>query len=170
MADAVGSAAYDTRRYGRPHPLLPSIRSVCSLKDSDASAESAWDLSVVVPLYRLVRSFARNIPCANPRYFLPIFVPGRRIRWSRSPPPCQPAIARGLMAVTVGPGQKLTVDDVCTKLRIATSTFYGWRQKGRGPRCIRLPNGSLRIRRDDFENWLTDCPCAALDPLPDLPI
>ncbi|MGE9697823.1 helix-turn-helix transcriptional regulator [Streptomyces sp. CH6] len=61
------------------------------------------------------------------------------------------------VAVTVRPGAKLTVDDVCDELGIARSTFYDWRQKGRGPRCIRLPNGSLRIRRSDFENWLSDC-------------
>lgn len=62
------------------------------------------------------------------------------------------------MAVTtVRTGQKLTVDEVCAELQIARSTFYDWRQKSRGPRCIRLPNGALRIRRSDFENWLTDC-------------
>ncbi|WWR53677.1 helix-turn-helix domain-containing protein [Streptomyces sp. SCSIO 30461] len=61
------------------------------------------------------------------------------------------------MAVAVGPGAKLTVDDVCNELGIARSTFYDWRQKGRGPRCIRLPNGSLRIRRGDLENWLMEC-------------
>ncbi|MFE3854898.1 helix-turn-helix transcriptional regulator [Streptomyces griseorubiginosus] len=47
-----------------------------------------------------------------------------------------------------------TTPELATALR---STFYEWRQKGRGPRCIRLPNGSLRIRRSDFENWLMDC-------------
>ncbi|MEU5838363.1 helix-turn-helix domain-containing protein [Streptomyces diacarni] len=61
------------------------------------------------------------------------------------------------MAVAVRPGEKLTVDEVCGDLGIARSTFYDWRQKGRGPRCIRLPNGSLRIRRNDLENWLSDC-------------
>jgi excisionase family DNA binding protein len=61
------------------------------------------------------------------------------------------------MAVAVRPGQKLTVDEVCAELQIARSTFYDWRQKGRRPRCIRLPNGALRIRRNDLENWLTDC-------------
>ncbi|AZS87269.1 DNA-binding protein [Streptomyces griseoviridis] len=61
------------------------------------------------------------------------------------------------MAVAVRTGGKLTVDDVCVELGIARSTFYEWRQKGRGPRCIRLPNGSLRVRRSDFENWLSDC-------------
>ncbi|WP_374228594.1 helix-turn-helix transcriptional regulator [Streptomyces sp. ET3-23] len=63
----------------------------------------------------------------------------------------------GLVAVAVGQGQKLTVDEVCAELQISRSTFYDWRQKGRGPRCIRLPNGSLRIRRGDLENWLMDC-------------
>ncbi|WP_372454313.1 helix-turn-helix transcriptional regulator [Streptomyces tardus] len=52
---------------------------------------------------------------------------------------------------------KLTVDEVCAELSVARSTFYEWRQKGKGPRCIRLPNGSLRVRRSDFENWLSDC-------------
>lgn len=63
----------------------------------------------------------------------------------------------GRMAVATKPAQKLTVDEVCAELQVARSTFYDWRQKGRGPRCIRLPNGSLRIRRADFENWLMDC-------------
>ncbi|MEU3597971.1 helix-turn-helix domain-containing protein [Streptomyces sp. NPDC006798] len=61
------------------------------------------------------------------------------------------------MAVAVRATAQLTVDDVCDELRISRSTFYDWRQKGRAPRCIRLPNGTLRIRRTDFENWLTDC-------------
>ncbi|WP_240434613.1 hypothetical protein [Streptomyces sp. YIM 130001] len=31
----------------------------------------------------------------------------------------------------------------------------------KAPRCIRIPNGALRIRRSDYENWLTDCEGAA---------
>ncbi|MCM2392012.1 helix-turn-helix transcriptional regulator [Streptomyces albipurpureus] len=61
------------------------------------------------------------------------------------------------MTVATCPGQKLTVDEVCGELQISRSTFYDWRQKRRGPRCIRLPNGSIRVRRSDLENWLTDC-------------
>jgi predicted site-specific integrase-resolvase len=49
------------------------------------------------------------------------------------------------MAVAARSAQKMTVDEVCAELQIARSTFYDWRQKGRGPLCIRLPNGSLRI-------------------------
>ncbi|MFI1013024.1 helix-turn-helix transcriptional regulator [Streptomyces sp. NPDC020965] len=61
------------------------------------------------------------------------------------------------MTVATRPGQKLTVEEVCDELQISRSTFYDWRQKRRGPRCIRLPNGSIRVRRSDLENWLTDC-------------
>jgi excisionase family DNA binding protein len=50
--------------------------------------------------------------------------------------------------------EKLTVRELCTELKISRSTFYEWRQKGRGPRCIRLPNGDLRIRRPDLDEWL----------------
>jgi excisionase family DNA binding protein len=48
----------------------------------------------------------------------------------------------------------LTVAEVCTELRIAESTFYDWRAKGRGLYCIKLPNGALRIRQDRFDFWI----------------
>ena len=49
---------------------------------------------------------------------------------------------------------KLSVGEVCADLQIAQSTFYEWRTKGTGPRCIKLPNGQLRVRRTDLEAWL----------------
>jgi excisionase family DNA binding protein len=49
---------------------------------------------------------------------------------------------------------KLTVAEVCDELNVAKSTFYDWRAKGRAPRCIRLPNGDLRIRRSELERWI----------------
>jgi excisionase family DNA binding protein len=49
---------------------------------------------------------------------------------------------------------KLTLAEVCAELGISRSTFYDWRVKGRAPRCIKLPNGELRIRRSDLEDWL----------------
>jgi predicted DNA-binding transcriptional regulator AlpA len=49
----------------------------------------------------------------------------------------------------------LTINDVCEELGIARSSFSDWRAKHRSPRCIRLPNGELRVRRADFENWLS---------------
>lgn len=48
----------------------------------------------------------------------------------------------------------LTVAEFCEEMRIARSTFYDWRAKRRAPRCIRMPNGELRIRRSEYERWL----------------
>jgi predicted DNA-binding transcriptional regulator AlpA len=53
-----------------------------------------------------------------------------------------------------GATEHLTVDQVCAELQIARSTFYQWRQVRKGPRCIRLPNGAIRIGRADFDAWL----------------
>lgn len=54
------------------------------------------------------------------------------------------------------PREMLTLTEVCEELQISRSTFYDWRQKGRAPRCIKLPNGDLRIRRSDLSYWLDD--------------
>ncbi|WP_260615969.1 AlpA family transcriptional regulator [Microbispora sp. KK1-11] len=48
----------------------------------------------------------------------------------------------------------LTVAEVCAELQISRSTFYEWRAKRRAPRCVTLPNGSLRVRRGDLDRWL----------------
>jgi len=48
----------------------------------------------------------------------------------------------------------LTIDEVIAELRVPRSTFYRWRQIRRGPRSIKLPNGDVRIRRGDLEEWL----------------
>ncbi|MDO5698733.1 MAG: helix-turn-helix domain-containing protein [Dermatophilus congolensis] len=48
----------------------------------------------------------------------------------------------------------LTIPELCDELGIARSTFYDWRAKHTGPPCIKLPNGSLRIRRTDLTHWL----------------
>jgi predicted DNA-binding transcriptional regulator AlpA len=51
-------------------------------------------------------------------------------------------------------GRHLTIEDVCDDLGIARSTFYDWRAKRKAPPCFKLPNGDLRIRRTDYEEWL----------------
>lgn len=48
----------------------------------------------------------------------------------------------------------LTVPEVCAELSIARSTFYDWRSARKAPRCIKLPNGSIRVRRADLDQWL----------------
>lgn len=50
----------------------------------------------------------------------------------------------------------LKVSEVCSELGVSPSTFYDWRQKRRAPRCIKLPNGDLRVRRSDLDTWLDD--------------
>jgi predicted DNA-binding transcriptional regulator AlpA len=55
----------------------------------------------------------------------------------------------------------LTLADLCTELQISRSTFYDWRAKGRAPRCLKLPNGDLRIRRADLDRWLATMEDAA---------
>jgi excisionase family DNA binding protein len=51
-------------------------------------------------------------------------------------------------------GEKLTVNEVCAELKVSRSTFYSWRQAGKGPRAIKLPNGDVRVLRADLDAWL----------------
>lgn len=37
---------------------------------------------------------------------------------------------------------------------LARSTFDRWRELGSAPKCIKLPNGSLRIRRSALDKFL----------------
>lgn len=52
--------------------------------------------------------------------------------------------------------EKMTIAEVIDDLRVAPSTFYRWRQLGKAPRSIKLPNGDVRIRRSEYERWLTE--------------
>ncbi len=55
----------------------------------------------------------------------------------------------------------MTIAAFCVEFEIAKSTFYDWRAKGRAPKCIKLPNGDLRIRRVDLDAWISSCEEAA---------
>lgn len=48
----------------------------------------------------------------------------------------------------------LTIPDVIAELGVPRATFYRWRQLGRGPRAVKLPNGQVRIRRSALDKWL----------------
>ena len=72
-----------------------------------------------------------------------------------------PAPRLGVSAVITADGarrnqqrDKLTIAEVCADLGISRRTFYEWRAKHRAPKCITLPNGSLRIRRSEYQQWL----------------
>jgi excisionase family DNA binding protein len=55
------------------------------------------------------------------------------------------------------PRGHLTIAEVCEELNVSRSTFYYWRQTGKAPRCIKLPNAEIRVRRRDLDTWLDTC-------------
>ncbi|MFG1941317.1 helix-turn-helix transcriptional regulator [Nonomuraea sp. NPDC048826] len=56
----------------------------------------------------------------------------------------------------------LTVAQVLEELGgVSRRTFYRWREIGKAPKGIRLPNGELRIYRNDLESWLESLRSAA---------
>jgi predicted DNA-binding transcriptional regulator AlpA len=49
----------------------------------------------------------------------------------------------------------LTVAQVLAALGdVSPRTFYRWRETGKAPSAIRLPNGELRIWRSELNAWL----------------
>jgi predicted DNA-binding transcriptional regulator AlpA len=55
--------------------------------------------------------------------------------------------------MTVSQDKWLTLTDVCEELNIARSSLDAWRRKDAFPKFRKLPNGSLRLRRSELENW-----------------
>jgi predicted DNA-binding transcriptional regulator AlpA len=53
--------------------------------------------------------------------------------------------------------QLLSIPQVIAELGISRATFYRWRSLRKGPASLRLPNGSIRIRRSDLDVFLTAC-------------
>lgn len=58
---------------------------------------------------------------------------------------------------SAGSRTQLTISQVCEELNVSRSTFYDWRSKGKAPRCIKLPNGEIRVRRNELDRWLASC-------------
>ncbi|MFC4034067.1 helix-turn-helix transcriptional regulator [Streptomyces polygonati] len=48
----------------------------------------------------------------------------------------------------------MKLPEVLDELGMSRAAFYRLRARGRAPRCIKLPNGQLRVRRDDLDKWL----------------
>lgn len=57
--------------------------------------------------------------------------------------------------------QMLKLPEVLSELDMSRAAFYRMRARGKAPKLIKLPNGQLRIRRADFDAWLSDCERAA---------
>lgn len=52
--------------------------------------------------------------------------------------------------------QLLTLDQALDELGgVSRRTFFRWRELGRAPQCVKLPNGELRIWRADLYAWLS---------------
>ncbi|MER7412581.1 MULTISPECIES: helix-turn-helix transcriptional regulator [Streptomyces] len=52
--------------------------------------------------------------------------------------------------------EKMTIKEILADLKVAPATFHRWRQLGKAPRAIKLPNGDVRIRRSEYERWLAE--------------
>ncbi|MFI9574573.1 helix-turn-helix transcriptional regulator [Microbispora rosea] len=56
----------------------------------------------------------------------------------------------------------LTVPEVLAELGgVSRRTFYRWRELGHAPKCIKLPNGELRVWRSELTAWLASLQEAA---------
>lgn len=50
----------------------------------------------------------------------------------------------------------LTIEQVLAELGgVSRRTFYRWRELGRAPQGLKLPNGEIRIWRSELSSWLT---------------
>lgn len=57
------------------------------------------------------------------------------------------------MKTAIRSKEMLTLPEVCAEIKISRSTFYDWRAKGLAPECWKIPNGELRISREDLDAW-----------------
>ena len=73
-------------------------------------------------------------------------------------PETQTAPGRPPATPAEGPGTAddplLTIDEVIAELRVSRAAFYRWRRQGAGPAVVRLPGGTVRVRRSALTAWL----------------
>jgi predicted DNA-binding transcriptional regulator AlpA len=50
----------------------------------------------------------------------------------------------------------LTLNEFLELMAVPRSTFFRWKATGQAPRHYKMPNRQIRIRRSDFESWLSD--------------
>ncbi|MEV6314267.1 helix-turn-helix domain-containing protein [Streptomyces sp. NPDC051776] len=53
--------------------------------------------------------------------------------------------------------EKLTLTEALDEIGVSRAAFYRMRARGTAPRCLKLPNGQIRIRRSDLDAWWTSC-------------
>jgi predicted DNA-binding transcriptional regulator AlpA len=49
----------------------------------------------------------------------------------------------------------LTLDEFLAQMVVPRSTFFRWKATGQAPRHYKMPNRQIRIRRTEFESWLS---------------
>lgn len=74
---------------------------------------------------------------------------------NETPTHCGPLVPEGVHAMARPPMLKLA--EVLEEIDMSRAAFYRMRARGKAPRLIKLPNGQLRVRRTDLDNWLSDC-------------
>jgi predicted DNA-binding transcriptional regulator AlpA len=57
--------------------------------------------------------------------------------------------------------QMLKLPEVLEEIGMSRAAFYRMRARGKAPRLIKLPNGHLRVRRSDLDDWLNGLGTAA---------
>ncbi|MGC9381524.1 helix-turn-helix transcriptional regulator [Streptomyces sp. MH13] len=50
----------------------------------------------------------------------------------------------------------LKLPEVLTEIGMSRAAFYRMRARGQAPRLVKLPNGHLRVRRNDLDVWLSN--------------
>ncbi|RCG20786.1 helix-turn-helix domain-containing protein [Streptomyces diacarni] len=49
--------------------------------------------------------------------------------------------------------QMLKLLEVLEEIGMSRAAFYRMRARGQAPKLIKLPNGQLRVRRSDLDDW-----------------
>ncbi|GAA0705704.1 helix-turn-helix transcriptional regulator [Streptomyces thermocarboxydus] len=50
----------------------------------------------------------------------------------------------------------LKLPEVLAEIGVSRAAFYRMRARGQAPRLVKLPNGHLRVRRIDLDDWLSN--------------
>ncbi|CAL9465470.1 helix-turn-helix transcriptional regulator [Streptomyces sp. enrichment culture] len=49
----------------------------------------------------------------------------------------------------------LKLPEVLEEIGMSRAAFYRMRARGQAPRLVKLPNGHLRVHRNDLDDWLS---------------
>ncbi|GAA5161316.1 excisionase [Amycolatopsis dongchuanensis] len=64
-------------------------------------------------------------------------------------------VREGVLRTMATPARYLTVKAFCDLMGISRRTFQEWRAKQTAPKCLKLPNGELRISIAEYDRWVS---------------